>query len=35
MNRDEVIELAAGYALGALEVEDRARFGPARRHDDR
>ena len=26
MNRDEVIELAAGYALGALEVEDRARF---------
>ena len=26
MNPDEVIELAAGYALGALEVEDRARF---------
>jgi anti-sigma-K factor RskA len=26
MNRDEVIELAAGYALGALEVEDRSRF---------
>lgn len=26
MNRDEMIELAAGYALGALEVEDRARF---------
>jgi anti-sigma-K factor RskA len=26
MNRDEIIELAAGYALGALEVEDRARF---------
>jgi len=26
MNRDEVIELAAGYALGALEMEDRARF---------
>jgi hypothetical protein len=26
MNRDEVIELAAGYALGSLEVEDRARF---------
>lgn len=26
MNRDEIAELAAGYALGALEVEDRARF---------
>jgi anti-sigma-K factor RskA len=26
MNRDEVIELAAGYALGALEMEDRVRF---------
>jgi anti-sigma-K factor RskA len=26
MNRDKVLELAAGYALGALEVEDRARF---------
>jgi len=26
MNRDEIIELAAGYALGALEGEDRARF---------
>jgi anti-sigma-K factor RskA len=26
MNRDEIIELAAGYALDALEVEDRARF---------
>jgi anti-sigma-K factor RskA len=26
MSRDEIIELAAGYALGALEVEDRARF---------
>ena len=26
MNRDEVIELAAGYALGALETADRARF---------
>ncbi|MDO8476624.1 MAG: anti-sigma factor [Candidatus Rokubacteria bacterium] len=26
MNRDEIAELAAGYALGALEAEDRARF---------
>jgi hypothetical protein len=26
MNRDEIVELAAGYALGTLEVEDRARF---------
>lgn len=26
MNRDEIIELAAGYALGALETEERAQF---------
>ena len=26
MNRDEILELAAGYALGALDTEDRARF---------
>ena len=26
MNRDEIMELAAGYALGSLEREDRARF---------
>jgi anti-sigma-K factor RskA len=26
MNRDEIAELAAGYALGALDAEDRARF---------
>ncbi len=26
MNHDEVVELAAGYALGALDVEERARF---------
>jgi anti-sigma-K factor RskA len=26
MTRDEIAELAAGYALGALEAEDRARF---------
>lgn len=26
MNRDEVVELAAAYALGALDGEDRARF---------
>jgi len=26
MNRDEIVELAAGYALGALEADDRARF---------
>jgi len=26
MNRDEIAELAAGYALGALEAKDRARF---------
>jgi anti-sigma-K factor RskA len=26
MNRDEIAELAAGYALGSLEIEDRARF---------
>jgi anti-sigma-K factor RskA len=26
MNRDEITELAAGYALGALDAEDRARF---------
>ena len=26
MNRDEIVELAAGYALGALDAEDRARF---------
>jgi len=26
VNRDEIVELAAGYALGALDVEDRARF---------
>lgn len=26
MNRDEMVELAAGYALGALEVEERVRF---------
>lgn len=26
MNRDEILELAAGYALGALDAEDRARF---------
>jgi anti-sigma-K factor RskA len=26
MNRDEIAELAAGYALGALNAEDRARF---------
>lgn len=26
MNHDEIVELAAGYALGALDTEDRARF---------
>ena len=26
MSRDEIVELAAGYALGALDVEERARF---------
>src|SRR5436190_1629716 len=26
MNRDEIAELAAGYALGALDADDRARF---------
>ena len=26
MNRDEIVALAAGYALGALDAEDRARF---------
>jgi len=26
MNQDEITELAAGYALGALDAEDRARF---------
>jgi len=26
VNRDEIVELAAGYALGALDAEDRARF---------
>jgi len=26
MNRDEIAELAAGYALGALDAEDRGRF---------
>ena len=26
MNRDEIAELAAGYALGALDAEDRSRF---------
>jgi anti-sigma-K factor RskA len=26
MNRDEIAELAAGYALGALDAEDRVRF---------
>ena len=26
MNRDEIVELAASYALGALEADDRARF---------
>jgi anti-sigma-K factor RskA len=26
MNRDEIVELAAGYSLGALDAEDRARF---------
>jgi anti-sigma-K factor RskA len=26
MNRDDIAELAAGYALGALDAEDRARF---------
>jgi len=26
MNRDEIYELAAGYALGALDLEDRERF---------
>jgi len=26
VNRDEILELAAGYALGALDTEDRARF---------
>ena len=26
MNRDEIVELAAGYALGALDEDDRARF---------
>jgi anti-sigma-K factor RskA len=26
MTRDEILELAAGYALGALDAEDRARF---------
>jgi anti-sigma-K factor RskA len=25
MNRDEIAELAAGYALGALDAEDRPR----------
>ena len=26
MNRDEIYELAAGYALGTLDLEDRERF---------
>jgi anti-sigma-K factor RskA len=26
MNRDEIAELATGYALDALDAEDRARF---------
>jgi len=26
MNREQIAELAAGYALGALDAEDRARF---------
>src|SRR5258708_29917955 len=26
MNREEIAELAAGYALGALDPDDRARF---------
>ena len=34
MNRDEIAELAAGYALGALEAEDRARFEALLAADD-